>query len=149
MKDRSSKNRILIILITFILHLFPLVTNKLRNGLVRMQQAEKLKIKYSDNAGTRSREDNTRHIITSIHQPTNAHIISHKTLLNHFKTLRHISILSDHHQGACSLLKLCYSIRNSIRICKRGVVAAYHVVQECVLKWFKSVLCEIICAFVG
>jgi len=25
--------------------------------------------------------------ITSISQPTNAHIISHKTLLNHFKTL--------------------------------------------------------------
>jgi len=38
--------------------------------------------------------------ITSILQPTNAHIISHKTLLKHFKTLRHISILSDHHQGA-------------------------------------------------
>ena len=31
--------------------------------------------------------------ITSIYQPTNAHIISHKTLLKHFKTLRHISIL--------------------------------------------------------
>ena len=38
--------------------------------------------------------------ITSIYQPTNAHIISHKTLLKHFKTLRHVSILSDHHQGA-------------------------------------------------
>jgi len=25
----------------------------------------------------------------------------------------------------CSLLKVCYSIHNSIRICKRGVVAAY------------------------
>jgi len=25
----------------------------------------------------------------------------------------------------CSLLKLCYSIQNSIRICKRDVVAAY------------------------
>ena len=25
----------------------------------------------------------------------------------------------------CSLLKLCYSIHNSIPICKRGVVAAY------------------------
>ena len=38
--------------------------------------------------------------ITSIYQPTNEHIISHKTLLKHFKTLRHVSILSDHHQGA-------------------------------------------------
>ena len=37
--------------------------------------------------------------ITNIYQPTNAHIISHKTLLEHFKTLRHVSILSDHHQG--------------------------------------------------
>ena len=36
----------------------------------------------------------------------------------------------------CSLLKFYYSIHNSIRICKRGVVAAYHVVWECVLeKW--------------
>jgi len=38
--------------------------------------------------------------ITSIYQPTNAHIISHKTLLKHIKTLRHVSILSEHHQGA-------------------------------------------------
>jgi len=30
-----------------------------------------------------------------------------------------------------SLLKLYYSIHNSIGICKRGVVAAYHVVLEC------------------
>jgi len=29
-----------------------------------------------------------------------------------------------------SLLKLCYSIQNSIGICKRGVVAAYHVVEQ-------------------
>ena len=36
----------------------------------------------------------------------------------------------------CPLLKLCYSIHNSIRIYKRGVVAAYHVVWECVVeKW--------------
>ena len=28
----------------------------------------------------------------------------------------------------CSLLKLYYGIHNSIRICKRGFVAAYHVV---------------------
>ena len=53
--------------------------------------------------------------ITSIHQPTNAHIISHKTLLKHFKTLRHVSILSDHHQGALFLAKviLRYSQFNS------------------------------------
>ena len=40
------------------------------------------------------------YMFTSIYQPTNAHIISHKTHLKHFKTLRHVSILSDHHQGA-------------------------------------------------
>ena len=34
----------------------------------------------------------------------------------------------------CSLIKLYYSIHNSIRICKRGVVAAYHVVWECVVE---------------
>ena len=33
----------------------------------------------------------------------------------------------------CSLLKLYYVIHNSIRICKRGVVAAYYVVWECVV----------------
>jgi len=44
--------------------------------------------------------------ITSIYQPTNAHIISHKTHLKHFKTLRHVSILSDHHQGALFLAKV-------------------------------------------
>jgi len=44
--------------------------------------------------------------ITSIHQPTNAHIISHKTLLKHSKTLRRVSILSDHHQGALFLAKV-------------------------------------------
>ena len=31
--------------------------------------------------------------ITSIYQPTNSHIISYKTLLKHFKTIRHVSIL--------------------------------------------------------
>ena len=77
--------------------------------------------------------------ITSIYQPTNAHIISHKTLLKHFKILRHVSILSDHHQGTCSLLKLYYGIHNSIRICKRGVVAAYHVVWECVVEQWLGV----------
>ena len=53
--------------------------------------------------------------ITSIYQPTNAHIISHKTLLKHFKRLRHVSILSDHHQGALFLAKviLQYSQFNS------------------------------------
>jgi len=30
----------------------------------------------------------------------------------------------------CSSLKLYYSIHNSIRICKRGVVAAYQVVEQ-------------------
>ena len=53
--------------------------------------------------------------ITSIYQPTNAHIISHKTHLKHFKTLRHVSILSNHHQGALFLAKdiLQYSQFNS------------------------------------
>jgi len=53
--------------------------------------------------------------ITSIYQPTNAHIISHKTLLKHFKTLRHVSILSYPHQGALFLAKviLRYSQFNS------------------------------------
>ena len=53
--------------------------------------------------------------VTSIHQPTNAHLIPHKTLLKHFKTLRHVSILSDHHQGALFLAKviLQYSQFNS------------------------------------
>ena len=53
--------------------------------------------------------------ITSIYQPTNAHIISYKTHFKHFKTLRHISILPDHHQGALFLAKviLRYSQFNS------------------------------------
>ena len=53
--------------------------------------------------------------ITSIYQPKNAHIISNKTLLKHFKTLRHVSILSDHHQGALFLAKIIlrYSQFNS------------------------------------
>ena len=38
-----------------------------------------------------------------------------------------------------SLLKLYYSIHNSIRICKRGVVAAYHVVWECVVEQWLGV----------
>ena len=44
--------------------------------------------------------------ITSIYQPKNAHIISYKTLLKHFKTLRHVSILSDQHQGALFLARV-------------------------------------------
>ena len=39
----------------------------------------------------------------------------------------------------CSLLKLYYSIHNSIRICKGGVVAAYHVVWECVVEQWLGV----------
>ena len=40
----------------------------------------------------------------------------------------------------CSLLKLYYGIHNSILICKRGVVAAYHVVWECVVEqWLAAV----------
>ena len=53
--------------------------------------------------------------ITSIYQPTNAHIISYKTLLKHFKTLRYVSILSDNHQGALFVAKVIiqYSQFNS------------------------------------
>ena len=52
--------------------------------------------------------------ITTIYQPTNAHIISHKTLLKHFKTFRHVSILSSS-SGALFLAKviLQYSQFNS------------------------------------
>ena len=39
----------------------------------------------------------------------------------------------------CSFLKLYYSIHNSIRICKRGVVTAYHVVWECVVEQWLGV----------
>ena len=39
----------------------------------------------------------------------------------------------------CSLLKLYYSFHNSIRICKRGVVAAYHAVWECVVEQWLGV----------
>ena len=39
----------------------------------------------------------------------------------------------------CSLLKLYYGIHNSILICKRGVVAAYHVVCECVVEQWLGV----------
>ena len=69
--------------------------------------------------------------ITSIYQPTNAHIISHKTLLRHFNMFRSCQIII---REFCFLLQLCYSIYNSNRICKRGVVAAYHVVWECLVE---------------
>ena len=39
----------------------------------------------------------------------------------------------------CSLLKLYYSIHNSIPRCKRGVVAAYHVVWEYVVEQWLGV----------
>jgi len=39
----------------------------------------------------------------------------------------------------CSLLKLYYGIQNSIRICKRGVVAVYRVVWECVVEQWLGV----------
>ena len=77
--------------------------------------------------------------ITSIYQPTNAHIISHKTLLN---TLKHSDMFRSCHiiiRELCSFLMLYYSIHNSIRICKRGVVAAYHIVWECVVEQWLGV----------
>jgi len=136
--------------------------------------------------------------VTSIYQSTNAHIISHKTILKHFKTLRHVSILSDHQQGALFLAKIilqysqfnsylqmrcCGSISCCVGMCC-GAVATQHdmlpqhlvwkyqlnceycnitlarnkapwwwsdKIETCwsVLKCFKSVLCEIVCAFVG
>ena len=155
--------------------------------------------------------------ITSIYQPTNAHIISHKTLLKHFNTLRHVSILSYHHQGSLFLAKVilqnsqfnsylqtrcCGSISCCVGMCCGAVgshcttthsyttwypllhiptqhdmlpqhlVCRYELncefcnitlarnkdpwwwydrIETCrsVLKCFKSVLCEIICAFIG
>ena len=74
--------------------------------------------------------------ITSIYQPTIEHIISHKTLLKHSDMFRSCQIII---RELCSLLKLYYSIHNSIRICKRGVVAAYHVVWECVVEQWLGV----------
>ena len=66
-------------------------------------------------------------------------IILHKTLLKHFKTLRHVSILSDHHQGALSLAKVILRYSHSVLICKRDVVAAYRVVWECVVEQWLGV----------
>jgi len=77
--------------------------------------------------------------IISIYQPTNAHIISYKTLLKHLKhsdMFRSCQIII---RELCSLLKLYYSIHNSIRICKLGVVAAYHVVWGCVVEQWLGV----------
>jgi len=77
--------------------------------------------------------------ITSIYQPTNAHIISHTTLLKHFKysdMFRSCQIII---RELRTLLKLYYGIHNSIRICNRGVVAAYHVVWECVVEQWPGV----------
>ena len=37
------------------------------------------------------------------------------------------------------MLNLYYSIHNSIRICKRGVVAAYHIMWECVVEQWLGV----------
>ena len=70
--------------------------------------------------------------ITSIYQPTNAHIISHKTLLRHFKTHRHVSILSDHHQGALFLAKtiLQYSQFNSYLQTRCCGSISYCVVEQ-------------------
>jgi len=39
----------------------------------------------------------------------------------------------------CSLLKLYYGIHNSILICKRGAVAAHHVVWECAVEQWLGV----------
>jgi len=68
---------------------------------------------------------NDVHRVTSIYQPTNAHIISYKTLLKHSDMFRSCQIII---RELSSLLNLYYGIHNSILICKRGVVAAYRVV---------------------
>ena len=92
--------------------------------------------------------------ITSIYQQTNAHIISHKTLLKHFKTLRHVSILSDHHQGALFLAKFmlqysqfnlylqtrcCGSISCCVGMCCGAVAqcASEHTKHTVKLKWYE------------
>ena len=73
---------------------------------------------------------------TLIYQPSNAHIISYKALLKHSDMFRSCQIII---RELCSLLKLYYSIHSSIRICKWGVVAAYHVVWECVVEQWLGV----------
>jgi len=58
----------------------------------------------------------TEHIcLVSAYEPTNAHIISHKTILKHSDMFRSCQTII---RELCSLLKLYYSIHNSIRICK-------------------------------
>jgi len=52
-------------------------------------------------------------------------ISNYKPLLKHFDMFRSCQIII---RELSSLLKLYYSIYNSIGICRRGVVAAYHVV---------------------
>ena len=66
--------------------------------------------------------------ITSIYQPTNAHIISHKTLLKPSDMFRSCQIII---RELCSLLKLYYGIHNSIRICIRDVVAVGYIMLCC------------------
>jgi len=61
----------------------------------------------------------------------------------HFKnTLKHSDMIRSCQiiiREICSLLKLYYSNHNSTLICKRGVVAAYHVVCECVVEQWLGV----------
>ena len=51
-------------------------------------------------------EQDPTYQMCSFYQPTNKRIISHKTHVKHFKTLRHVSILSDHRQRALFLAKV-------------------------------------------
>ena len=67
------------------------------------------------------------------------HINTFKTFQN---TLKHCDMFRSFQiiiREPCSLLKLYYSIHNSIRICKRGVVATYHVGWECVVEQWLGV----------
>jgi len=64
------------------------------------------------------------------------HIKHFKNTLKHSHMFRSCQIII---RELSSLLKLYYSIHNSIGICKRGVVAAYHVVYECVVEQWLGV----------
>jgi len=77
---------------------------------------------------------NKQTLCSSFYQPMNA-IISHKTLLKHSDMFQSCQVII---RALCSLLKLYYSIHNSIRICKQGVVAAYRVVWECVVEQWQG-----------
>jgi len=57
----------------------------------------------------------TRHFITSIYQPTNAHIISHKTLLKHFRTLRHggTDIAAGRQLYRCIVPKAVHTVKSA------------------------------------